>query len=106
MDEKIIIQCEDMTEEDINELQHQIAVKISPYGATMWKNDRKQDMKEREIGSILMSAKGLRRLADSMDIIYPQQLIKLPLWKFQKSIYFQLKEGTGAIDLRGDEIKW
>ena len=33
---KIIIQCENMTEEDYRELYHQIAIKISPYGATMW----------------------------------------------------------------------
>lgn len=37
MNTKIIIQCEDMTEKDIDELYHQIALKISPYGATMWK---------------------------------------------------------------------
>ena len=99
MDDKIIIECDGMRKEDIDELYHQIALKISPYQATMFRESYKG---ERQIGSILMSAKGLRNLADSMDVIYPKQQIRLPLWRFGESTYFQLIKGSGAIDLKGD----
>ena len=42
MDMNIIIKCENMTEKDIDELYHQIALKISPYGAIMWRDNVKQ----------------------------------------------------------------
>ena len=102
MNEKIMVECEGMKQENIDELYYQISLKANPYGATMYKHSKGKELKERKIGSILMSAKGLRKLADSMDMIYPKQTIKLPLWKFQDSVYFQLDEGTGAINLKGE----
>ena len=59
-------------------------------------------MNEETIGAIPMTAKGLRRLADAMEIIYGNQIITLPIWKSETHTYFQLEIGSGAIDLVGD----
>ena len=55
---------------------------------------------EKKIGFIEMSSEGLRKLAKGMDLIYPNQIISLPVWKYKDRIYFQLAQGSGEIKLK------
>lgn len=55
---------------------------------------------EKELGFILVNSKGLRQLADTLDIIYSNNItIKLNVWQDKEPpLYFQLSEGSGEIN--------
>lgn len=55
---------------------------------------------ETKQGFILMNARGLRRLADSLEELYSDEtIIKLPVWQdAHEPLYFQMDKGTGEIN--------
>jgi hypothetical protein len=58
---------------------------------------------EEKIGSISMSAKGLRRFADATEMLFEDKIIGLPVWKCGDKLYFQVDKGSGAINLKGND---
>ncbi len=62
-------------------------------------------MKDQNLGSIQLTAKGLRALAKSMEIIYAEKtILNIPVWRSGRTnfLFLQLSEGTGEIDLVND----
>ena len=59
-------------------------------------------MTQEKLGTIVMNADGLRKMAHAMDMIYGKKTrINMPIWKDnQKGLLFmQLDKGTGEINL-------
>lgn len=55
-----------------------------------------------KIGTIVMNANGLRKLAHSMDIIYGEKTrINMPIWEDEQKglLFMQLDKDTGEISL-------
>lgn len=57
----------------------------------------------KEVGKINMTSRGLRKLADSIDMLYPKQMISIPVWKSEnpksEHLFLQLENGSGAINI-------
>jgi len=55
----------------------------------------------KEIGTIRMNTNGLRKLANSMDMIYGDKVVIMPVWEDKEKglLFFQLENNTGEIFL-------
>jgi len=84
---------------DFSGIGHAVADNLKEKGIEV--NNSKHSI-EQDLGSIRISAKGLRALAKSMDMIYyGASVLHVPIYRKGESniLFMQLGDGTGEIDL-------